>query len=82
MDSRGGYSNDTWVCTGMCCVLRSAGASGPAAAAGGAKDEFENELTRELVTEVRELRGLFDAYLEQLQVRGGWGGGEGAGKDV
>ncbi|PNW74097.1 hypothetical protein CHLRE_13g585100v5 [Chlamydomonas reinhardtii] len=46
---------------------QAAGASGPAAAAGGAKDEFENELTRELVTEVRELRGLFDAYLEQLQ---------------
>ncbi|GLI61839.1 hypothetical protein VaNZ11_004346 [Volvox africanus] len=34
-------------------------------------DEFENELMRELVTEVQELRSLFDAYLEQLQSMSG-----------
>ncbi|GLC49356.1 hypothetical protein PLESTB_000210800 [Pleodorina starrii] len=41
---------------------------------GGGGDEFENELTRELVTEVRELRTLFDAYLEQLQTMAASGG--------
>ncbi|KXZ47369.1 hypothetical protein GPECTOR_36g90 [Gonium pectorale] len=40
---------------------------GGAAQGAGAGSEFENELTRDLVTEVRELRTLFDAYLEQLQ---------------
>ncbi|GIL75610.1 hypothetical protein Vretimale_15135 [Volvox reticuliferus] len=47
------------------------GQLGPKSSAGPAGDEFENELTRELVTEVRELRGLFDAYLEQLQSMSG-----------
>ncbi|KAG2497188.1 hypothetical protein HYH03_004777 [Edaphochlamys debaryana] len=65
--------------TELLSEMLTAGAAGPGGAGAGAGagpggaagDEFENELTRELVTEVRELRTLFDAYLEQLQALAG-----------